>query len=271
MNQPSPHQQASILLVDDEPDVALTLTDLLESEGHSIDVASTGRLAIEWASARPYDAVVLDIRLPDMDGLLVLEDLAKSHPSLPIIILTGLPDLDAVVGPLEKQGAFAHLQKPIDRTQVRHTIRQALRAKHLTHKMERAHHALMENAIRFQTVFQTATDAIVLADHTGRVMAWNKAAAEMFGYGEEEIFGKPLTLLMPERYREAHTNGLERLQAKGESRVLGKTLILHGLRKNGEEFPIELSLNSWASSGSYPSYSGFIRDLSALQRQEISS
>ncbi len=264
MDQTHSSSQGSILLVDDEPDIALALKDLLESEGHTIDVASTGQVALDLVKQRSYDAVLLDIRLPDMDGLLVLDSLASSHPGLPIIVLTGLTGLDSVAGPLEEQGAFAHLQKPINRSQVRHTVRQALQAKNLTLKMERAHQALMESEIRFQTVFQTATDAIVLADHMGRVMAWNKAAEHMFGYTEEDIFGKPLTLLMPERYREAHTQGLERLRNKGENRVLGKIVTLHGLRKNGEEFPIELSLNSW-STGQYPSYSGFIRDISSRQ------
>ena len=93
----------------------------------------------------------------------------------------------------------------------------------------------------------------------------------MFGYTAEEMFGKPLTLIMPDRYREAHTEGMKRLQRTGEVRVIGKTVALHGLRKNGEEFPIELSLNSWTTGGQ-PSYSGFIRDISLRKsREEIGS
>ena len=127
--------------------------------------------------------------------------------------------------------------------------------------MEHARHALYESEIRFQAVFQAAIDAIVLADYTGRITSWNKAAELMFEYTAEEMFGKPLTLIMPNRYREAHTKGMKRLQTTGESHVIGKTVTLHGLRKSGQEFPIELSLNSWMT-GTQPSYSGFIRDLS---------
>ncbi len=264
----SPTSSTTILLVDDEPDIALSLTDLLESEGHQIEVAATGKAALERMNHHAYDAVLLDIRLPDMDGLLVLENMTELYPGLPIIILTGFTALDSVTGPLEQLGAFAYLHKPINQSEIKKTIRQALRVQTLAKKMHRAHLALMESEIRFQTVFHTATDAIVLADHTGRIMDWNQAAERMFGYTKEEIFGKLLTDIMPERFREAHTQGLARFKSTGETRVMGKTVTLYGLRKNGEEFPIELSLNSWTTE-QYPSYSGFIRDISS--RQPISS
>jgi len=259
---PNPSSQTStILLVDDEPDIVLALRDLLEADGHQIDVASTGVTALECVKNHPHGVVILDVKLPDMDGLLVLEMMTKVAPGLPIIILSSYTTLDSVTGPLEEHGAFAYLHKPINRSEIRTTVRQALKAYTLAQKMDRAHHALMESELRFQAVFQTATDAIVLADHTGRIMSWNKSAELMFGYTAEEMFGKPLTLIMPIRYREAHTAGMKRLQTTGEARVMGKTVALHGLRKSGEEFPIELSLNSW-TTGAHPSYSGFIRDLS---------
>lgn len=252
---------STILVVDDEPDIVLTLRDLLEADGHQIDVASTGGAALECVKHHSPSVVILDVKLPDIDGLLVLEKMTKAVPGLPVIILSSYTNLDAVAGPLEEQGAFAYLHKPINRSEIRTTVRQALKAYTLAKKMERAHHALMESEIRFQAVFQTAIDAIVLADHTGRIMSWNKAAELMFEYTAEEMFGKPLTLIMPIRYREAHTEGIKRLQATGEARVIGKTVALHGLRKSGQEFPIELSLNSW-TTGTHPSYSGFIRDIS---------
>jgi PAS domain S-box-containing protein len=266
-NTSSPKSSSTILLVDDEPDIVLALQDLLEADGHQIDVASTGVTALESVKNHSHSVVILDVKLPDMDGLLVLEMMAKVVPGLPIIILSSYTTLDSVTGPLEELGAFAYLHKPINRSEIRTTVRQALRAHTLAKKMERAHRALMESEIRFQAVFQTATDAIVLADHTGRIMSWNKSAESMFGYSAEEMFGKPLTLIMPARYREAHTQGMNRLQTTGEARVIGKTVTLHGLRKNGQEFPIELSLNSWTTGGQ-PSYSGFIRDISFREHKE---
>ena len=252
---------STVLLVDDEPDIILALRDLLEADGHHINVASTGGTALECVTLHSPSVVILDVKLPDMDGLLVLEKMTKAVPGLPIIILSSYTTLDNVTGSLEEQGAFAYLHKPINRSEIRTTVRQALKAYALAQKMERARHALYESEIRFQAVFQAAIDAIILADHTGRIMSWNKAAESMFEYTAEEMFGKPLTLIMPSRYREDHTKGMKRLQTTGESHVIGKTVTLHGLRKSGQEFPIELSLNSW-TTGAHPSYSGFIRDLS---------
>lgn len=262
-----PNTSSPILLVDDEPDIVLALRDLLEADGHQIDVASTGVAALECVKNHSHGVVILDVKLPDMDGLLVLEMMTKAVPGLPVIILSSYTTLDSVTGPLEEQGAFAYLHKPINRSEIRTTVRQALKAHTLAKKMERAHHALMESEIRFQAVFQTATDAIVLADHTGRIISWNKSAESMFGYTAEEMFGKPLTLIMPARYREAHTEGMKRLQSTGTARVIGKTIPLHGLRKSGHEFPIELSLNSW-TTGTHPSYAGFIRDISSREPKE---
>lgn len=120
--------------------------------------------------------------------------------------------------------------------------------------------ALRESEERFRSVVESATDAIVLADHRGNIVSWNRAAQRLFGYTAEEVAGKPLTILMPARYREAHQRGVERVRSNGDSRVIGQTLELHGLKKDGAEFPLELSLGSWkTNAGTF--YSGIIRDI----------
>jgi PAS domain S-box-containing protein len=126
---------------------------------------------------------------------------------------------------------------------------------------------LLESERRFRSVVQTATDAIVLADGSGNIIAWNRAAQIIFGYREEEVLGQPLTMVMPERYRDAHRKGLARLQAGGEARVIGTTVELHGIRKDGSEFPLELSIGTWqATEGAF--YSGIIRDTTERKRAE---
>ncbi len=257
----SSHSPSRILIVDDDPDIVLSLQDLLISEGYLVRVATTGQMGWNCLKEEAIDTVLLDICLPDTDGLMMLADLTQSFPGLPVIILSGLPTLDQVTGPLDQQGAFAHLKKPIDRGQIKTNVRLAVKAHALALQMKRTQQALVDSELRFQAIFQTANDAIVLADAQGRITGWNRAAQSMFGYSEAEVFGQPLTLLMPSRYREAHVQGLRRVSQTKETKVIGKTVTLHGLRKNGEEFPIELSLNAWAT-GTHPSYSGFIRDRS---------
>ncbi|MGD9853198.1 MAG: PAS domain S-box protein [Nitrospirales bacterium] len=257
----SSHSPARILIVDDDPDIVLSLKDLLVGEGYLVRVASTGQMGWDCLKEESIDTVLLDICLPDTDGLLMLANLTQSFPGLPVIILSGLPTLDQVTGPLDQQGAFAYLKKPIDRGQIKTNVRLAVKAHGLALQMKRTQRALVDSELRFQAIFQTANDAIVLADAQGRITGWNRAAQSMFGYSEAEVFGQPLTLLMPSRYREAHVQGLKRVSTTNETKVIGKTVTLHGLRKNGEEFPIELSLNAWATD-THPSYSGFIRDRS---------
>jgi PAS domain S-box-containing protein len=270
MSNLSDSPSSSILLVDDQPDILRSLQLILKPEGYRIDVASTGADALEAIKEHSYDAVVLDVGLPDMDGLLVLKKMTGYQPDLPIIMLTSFTSLESVIGPLEDQGAFAYLHKPINRSEITTTIRHALKAHRMAKKIEQTHHSLMESENRFQAVFQTATDAIVLANHTGRIKAWNRAAELMFGYTADEVFGQPLTIIMPPRHREAYIQGLDRVNKKGETKVLGKTLTLHGMRKNGQEFPIEVSVNSWTTQ-SHPSYCGFIRDISRQPPTEVNT
>ena len=82
---------------------------------------------------------------------------------------------------------------------------------------KRADEAHRESEARFRSVTQSASDAIIAADSDGRVTFWNNGARSLFGYREDEILGQPLTVLMPERYRDAHQRGLERVRSTGES------------------------------------------------------
>jgi PAS domain S-box-containing protein len=119
----------------------------------------------------------------------------------------------------------------------------------------------------YRAITETARDAIISIDEKGNVVSWNTEAENMFGFGGEEMFGKPLTQLMPERYRDAHRDGLARVNAGGERSVIGTTVELAGLREDGGEFPLELSLSTWAT-GRERGYTGIIRDITARKRAE---
>ncbi|XGC79485.1 CHASE domain-containing protein [Bdellovibrio bacteriovorus] len=127
---------------------------------------------------------------------------------------------------------------------------------------------LGESEKRFKSVTQSAQDAIVSADENGLIISWNPAATRMFGHEENEVVGQSLTLIMPDRFRNAHIKGMERVVGRGgESRVVGSTVELIGLHKNGREFPIELSISTWESDeGKF--FSGIIRDISERKLTE---
>lgn len=122
------------------------------------------------------------------------------------------------------------------------------------------------------SVVLAAPDAIVIADEEGRIRGWNPAAERVFGYAKAEVLGEPLTLLIPERFRAAHEAGIERVVKTGHKRVVGRTVELAGLRRDGTEFPIELSLSTWIKDGRRH-FGGIIRDISERARlvQELAS
>ena len=108
----------------------------------------------------------------------------------------------------------------------------------------------------------------VQVDHgrtPGRPRPGIGACRDLLGWAPQDALGQPLTVLMPERYRAAHERGLARIEATGKGQLIGSVVELHGLRKSGEEFPIELSLATWKTvKGSY--YSGIIRDISERKK-----
>src|ERR671911_656852 len=125
---------------------------------------------------------------------------------------------------------------------------------------------LRKSAARYRTVLDTAFDAIVTITSDGVVRWFNRGAERIFGYRAEEVIGQPVTLLMPERYRELCVAGLHRYLQTGEARVVGGTTELVGLRKDGSEFPIEMSLGETHEDGERL-FTGIIRDIA--ERKEI--
>ena len=125
--------------------------------------------------------------------------------------------------------------------------------------------ALRESELRFRSVAQTATDAIITADAEGKIVSWNPAAVAMFGYSEEEAIGRSLSMLIPGRFQGPHAQGMARVRAGGERRVIGKVAEVYGLRRDGREFPLELSLSTWSLGGD-TFYTGILRDIT--QRKE---
>ncbi|MFQ5431753.1 MAG: PAS domain S-box protein, partial [Nitrospinota bacterium] len=123
-----------------------------------------------------------------------------------------------------------------------------------------AEETLRESEEKFRSVTETANDAIISADGSGKIIGWNKGALQIFGYKEEEALGKPLTLIMPEKYTSAHLNGFARYLKTGKPTVIGKTVELEGLHKDGRILPIEFSLSSW-TLGKSRYFTAILRDV----------
>src|SRR5215203_6481097 len=127
-------------------------------------------------------------------------------------------------------------------------------------------HELRKSEARYRTVLDAAFDAIVTITPDGIVRWFNRGAERIFGHRAEEVIGKPVTLLMPERYGNLCVAGLHRYLQTGEARVVGGTTELVGLRKVGSEFPIEMSLGETLEDGERL-FTAIIRDVT--ERMEV--
>lgn len=259
----TPH---SILLVDNDPDFIRTTTYFFSENGYVIDVAESGYEAINKVKSQRYGVVLLNIDHIDRDGLSLFHSIIHFVPGLPIVILASHPSQDEKMAFL-KGGAFDLLSQPFTIYELKATLRRALMVKFLGELAHKWPPSLVASEDRYRAIVEAATDAIILSDKKGNILSWNSAAQSMFGYTPEEIVGKPLTLLMPQQYRKAHQEGIERAHLTGESRVVGRIIQLRGLRNNGEEFPIELSVSRSVFTGE-TFYCGIIRDITEREKIE---
>lgn len=97
----------------------------------------------------------------------------------------------------------------------------------------------------FRSVMETATEVVITANSSSEIIYWNRAAEETFGYSTEEIIGKPVEMLIPGAFLDAHRKCIKKYDSKNKPVQLSKQLEIEGLRKDGTRFPIELSISSW--------------------------
>ena len=127
----------------------------------------------------------------------------------------------------------------------------------------------VERSLR--VLIDATQDAVICIDHQARIVMFNRAAERIFGYSGAEVAGEKVNMLMPEPYRSEHDGYIARYENTGEARAIGRIRTVSARRKDGESFPIELSVTQIAS-GSEMSYTAFIRDISEkvkLQEQAV--
>ncbi|MBF0276332.1 MAG: SpoIIE family protein phosphatase [SAR324 cluster bacterium] len=145
------------------------------------------------------------------------------------------------------------------------TVVVVLLTKNIAKRAEMAR-LLHESEMKFRSVAQSAVDAVISANSHGLITHWNKSARVIFNYSENEVLGKPITILMPEQQREIYHNGIKRYLETGDSHVIGRTVELQGLKKGNIIFPIEISISSWKIADEV-FFSAIVRDIS--ERKEV--
>lgn len=132
---------------------------------------------------------------------------------------------------------------------------------------KRMEQVLQESEEHFRSLTESASDAIICINSHGNIHYWNNAAETIFGYSADETIGKSLIVMVPDRFRQAYQEAMNRVVSAGESEILSKTVEVNGLRKDGSEFPLELSLSSWETKeGTF--FTGIVRDITARKQVE---
>jgi PAS domain S-box-containing protein len=131
----------------------------------------------------------------------------------------------------------------------------------------RAEEEVKSSEERYRVIVEAASDAVISMDESGGILLANPATARIFGYDPVELIGEPLTILMPEFMRKLHEAGFRRYLATGERHLNWQGAEVTALRKNGQEFPVEVSFGEMTSNG-HKVFTGFIRDISEKKRAE---
>jgi PAS domain S-box-containing protein len=259
--------------VDDDTDILLALSDYLRDEGFEVETVETGGGALQKTNTFPYDVIVLDVGLPDRDGIEVLDELAQAHPRLPVILLSAMTSLRNTADPAILDKAFAYLTKPYKRQEVKSVIQRACVAHQLTMKgfpgssaptvpmttfpsllqpsptkasfdaATQTHFNLTECAPLaeyvqlMQFAFDHVPNGIMVADSDKHLRFANQAACDALGYTREELQALRVPDIAPNHDNEKFQQHLESLR-KGKSLSYTST----HRAKNGQEFPIEISV-----------------------------
>jgi len=236
------------------------LQKLLIKSGYSVEMRTSGNSIIDAIFVAEPNLVIIDVDLPGKDSFLLCEELKQRQQTLyiPVIFMTPQDDAesrvkgvelgdDIITIPFETREVLARVERQVTVSMVRMALR--------------------ESEAKFRSVMESAIDAIISGDVSGNIRAWNSAATALFQYTEEEVIGRPIEIIIPERFRDAHRKGIKRVSSGGPSHVIGKTVELAAITKNGFEFPVELSLATWfLDDARY--FTGIIRDISERKHAE---
>lgn len=180
-----------ILIVDDEPDIALILKLQLEDAGYRTDRARDGMDALEQLSRGEYSLMLLDIKMPRMDGMAVLARVSQEYPDLAVMMMTAHGSEDIAVQALQK-GAIDYIAKPFSTDDMLKRVERAIQFNRTRLENLRLQKQLDAERQKMEVVLQGMADLLVAIDTDGRVMTVNRRAEDILGKSRAEVMGKPV-------------------------------------------------------------------------------
>ncbi|MBF0193464.1 MAG: response regulator [Magnetococcales bacterium] len=252
----------SILIVDDEPSNIEQLNEALQDE-YRILFARNGEDALKIAETQYPDLILLDIMMPGMGGHEVCQRLKANQTlcNIPIFFVTAMTDIAEETAGLE-MGADDYLSKPINPSLVKVRVRNRLKIKKAEKLIIQAYEYLKHSEARTRAILENALDAIITIEQDGKILEFNPAAEELFGFTADKVINKNLsTLINQYKLLDAIIEDIAS-QAKQKHRTpnVKRRIKLPGKRADGNIVNLEIGLTAILQKGQL-TYTCFIKDI----------
>jgi len=185
-------KSARILIADDEADIATILKLQLEDAGYRTARARDGIEVLEILSRDPFDLILLDLRMPRMDGMKTLEQIRVSYPDLPVVIMTAHGSESVAVDALHR-GAVDYVAKPFSFDDLQKRIERALEFTRAQQENRRLQEALAAEQQKIAAILEGVADMLVAVDAEGRIVQVNRAVEEFLGTSRDHLLGTMVT------------------------------------------------------------------------------
>src|ERR1700690_363467 len=187
--------KGSILIVDDDEALSENLAEIIETLGVETAVARDRRTALALAAERDFDVAMIDVRLPDGDGISLLEPLRTRSAFTQVVLVTGNATLEGAIAAV-RGDAFAYVLKPVSPADLLDTVRRALHQAALHRESERLRSELERSEHRHRELVESMPAFGLALDENGRITTWNRQLEKITGYARAEMLGSEGTVLI---------------------------------------------------------------------------
>ncbi len=293
-----------VIIVDDTPSNITVLRNILSPAKLNISFALDGKTALELVDQISPDLILMDIRMPGIDGFEACRQLKNSPTTqnIPLIFISADNDVEACIKGFSL-GAVDYINKPFHEEEVLARVHSHLKLKKLINEKElsitslggeieeqnrtlqssnvelvRAYElqkerledvtqTILEQEYYLKGITKNILDGLITIDSKGKVETFNPAAEKMFGYPSFDVIGKDVKMLIPSSYHSQFDDQLKNYSRTDNSRIIGIRREVVGLRKNGSTFPLDLSVSAMKVHEEVR-FIGIMRDISERKQAD---